>query len=287
MKQILLLLIVTFIISSVLSKVTEDAQFLSNLQAKLKREGNPWVADGESDIAKMPLEQFSKMLTLLPGNFSELPPETILPENTNLPNNFVCPHTPVKNQGNCGSCYSFAAVATYEGLAKKQGKNTLLSEQDFMMKANQCNGWYLDKSMALLQSAGGILVQSACPYLARPQKCATGGATHRIGGFGRSTDAATIKQSIHTFGPINVGFAVYADFRNYKSGYYKFTSGALQGYHAVAIVGYDDKGFYVKNSWGTGWGDQGYFRIEYSQMKNQVQFGTCFGGSYWATSIAK
>ena len=69
--------------------------------------------------------------------------------------------------------------------------------------------------------------------------------------------------------------AVYTDFYSYGSGVYSYAYGSLQGSHAILIVGYDDSGQYfsVKNSWGTGWGESGYFRIAYSQLTNQVGFG--------------
>ena len=69
--------------------------------------------------------------------------------------------------------------------------------------------------------------------------------------------------------------AVYSDFYNYVGGVYTYTSGSLVGYHAIIIVGYDDLGqyFIVKNSWGTGWGEQGYFRIAYSELTGVSEFG--------------
>ncbi|HMK64558.1 MAG TPA: C1 family peptidase, partial [Thermodesulfobacteriota bacterium] len=71
-------------------------------------------------------------------------------------------------------------------------------------------------------------------------------------------------------------FSVYADFFSYHGGIYSYTTGAYQGGHAVLIVGYDDVNqcFIVKNSWGTGWGESGYFRIAYNQMASPIYFGS-------------
>jgi hypothetical protein len=68
---------------------------------------------------------------------------------------------------------------------------------------------------------------------------------------------------------------VYDDFYYYTGGVYTHTSGNLAGAHAVLLVGYDDAGQYftVKNSWGTGWGEAGYFKIAYSEVKSVVNFG--------------
>jgi hypothetical protein len=68
---------------------------------------------------------------------------------------------------------------------------------------------------------------------------------------------------------------VYSDFYNYVSGVYKHTSGSYVGDHAIIIIGYNDASqyFIVKNSWGTGWGEQGYFRIAYSELTSATGFG--------------
>lgn len=83
---------------------------------------------------------------------------------------------------------------------------------------------------------------------------------------------AALKAAVYNRGPVNVGYMVYEDFSSYRSGVYEYTWGKAQGGHGVVIVGYDDtkQCFIVKNSWGTGWGENGYFRIAYSQVNNEV-----------------
>lgn len=260
---------------------------LQSLQDILRESGASWTA-GETSVSRMsPIEQES-LLGLLPGiyNLESFPPETV--ESTMVrASQFEAPHTPVRNQLQCGSCYSFGACASYEGWRLRQGVTTDLSEQWFMMKAKQigpqggCNGWYLDTSMNLLKNHG-VANESACQYKGVEQNCPSSAKVeHKIGGWASTKDANTIKNALHNNGPVYAGFAVYNDFMSYTGGYYEYKTGSLRGYHAVAIVGYDQTGFKVKNSWGTGWGERGYFRIKYSQMTNSVQFGTCFGGSYY------
>ena len=71
-------------------------------------------------------------------------------------------------------------------------------------------------------------------------------------------------------------FAVYSDFFSYRSGVYSYTTGTLAGYHAVLVVGWDDvnHALIVKNSWGTWWGESGYFRIAYSEITGVTHFGS-------------
>ena len=70
--------------------------------------------------------------------------------------------------------------------------------------------------------------------------------------------------TIKSNGPVTVGFSVYADLMAYKSGIYVPTSSQFEGLHAVKIVGYGSEFgvdyWIMANSWGTAWGEHGYFR---------------------------
>jgi hypothetical protein len=72
-----------------------------------------------------------------------------------------------------------------------------------------------------------------------------------------------------------VQFRVYSDFYYYRGGVYSYSGGYYEGNHAVLVTGYDDstQSFTVKNSWGAGWGEAGYFRVAYSQLSSTIMFG--------------
>jgi hypothetical protein len=76
-----------------------------------------------------------------------------------------------------------------------------------------------------------------------------------------------MKAFIAGTGPLTACFTVYEDFYYYTGGVYVHTSGSSVGGHCISIVGYNDEGQYwiAKNSWGTGWGEQGFFQIGYGQ----------------------
>jgi len=268
--------------------VNADPDELAELQKILQTSRASWEA-GETTFSQLsPIEQES-LLGLLPGigNMETLPEETISSEIVRA-ERYEAPHTGVRNQGSCGSCYSFGACASYESNMMVKNKGTFdLSEQDFMMKAKAigpyggCRGWYLDKAMDLLKDKG-VADENECPYKAVEQACPSSAkAKHKSNGWARTSDKETIKGALQKYGAVYVGFAVYSDFSYYKKGHYEHKSGYKRGYHAVAVVGYDDLGWYVKNSWGPGWGDKGYFWIKYNQMDNEIQFGKCFGGSFY------
>lgn len=247
-------------------------------------------------VSRMSDIEQENLLGLLPGimDMRNLPEETYFPETAVRLTRYETPVTPVKNQGSCGSCYSFGASATFEGyVLKVSGQTTDLSEQDFMMKAKAigpyggCQGWYLDTSMNLLRDKG-VTSESCCGYKAYETACPTNCTVqYKSTSYGRTSSLDGIKSALQQYGPVYCGFAVYSDFFNYQAGtVYRVNNNTLRGYHAVAIVGYDDakQAFKVKNSWGSGWGENGYFWIGYDQMTNKVQFGTCFGGSYYITA---
>jgi C1A family cysteine protease len=78
---------------------------------------------------------------------------------------------------------------------------------------------------------------------------------------------AAIKKWIATRGPVTGCFIVYADFLAYVGGIYQHVSGEKKGGHCVALVGYDDANscWIAKNSWGSTFGENGFFRIRYGE----------------------
>ena len=82
------------------------------------------------------------------------------------------------------------------------------------------------------------------------------------------------KNVLATKGPMVAGMAVYQDFSSYHTGVYHHVSGSLRGYHCISVVGYDDglKCWICKNSWNTGWGDGGFFKIGYGECQIDTSF---------------
>ncbi|KAL7071672.1 hypothetical protein ACQ4LE_009395 [Meloidogyne hapla] len=103
---------------------------------------------------------------------------------------------------------------------------------------------------------------------------------------GNSATVASIQREIQTNGPVVAIFAVYQDFMSYRSGVYFRTSNQHVGYHAVRIIGWGTQTCYnqkvdfwlAANSWGTGWGESGFFKIrrgvnEVGFEKYEISFG--------------
>jgi len=188
--------------------------------------------------------------------------------------------TPVKDQGQCGSCWAFSATGSTEGahfIAK--GDLPSLSEQQLMdcssSEGNQgCNGGFMDYAFQYIID-NGITTEAAYPYRAVDGTCKTGkpvAATIRSFKDVTPNNNAALKSAIN-IGPVSI--AIEADqsgFQFYQSGVFSGTCGATLD-HGVLAVGYGtDAGtpyYIVKNSWGLSWGEAGYIRLVDAPTKNR------------------
>jgi C1A family cysteine protease len=211
--------------------------------------------------------------------------------------------TSAKNQGSCGSCWAFATVSCFESIINIAWDNPDLdldlSEQyilSCLSQAGSCSGGYPHTAFKLIQSTSssgnyhnGLIPEDCMPYRADDtipcsDKCEDWEnklvQLEDYGYFRPSfpEDIDTIKSAIMTYGPVVTLFYATSDFARWGSAHhnsdefypYVEHSGAN---HAVIIVGWKDDssiangGYWiVKNSWGTGWGYDGFFNIEYGSL---------------------
>jgi C1A family cysteine protease len=226
-------------------------------------------------------EFFSTMTGLLPerpvGNDVHVAPAGFAPEDS-VDWRSKGAVTPVKNQGQCGSCWAFSTTGSLEGamfIKNKQLPN--LSEQQLVdcagSSGNQgCNGGLMDYAFTWI-STNGICSESDYPYVARDQSCKKGcksvGKNKGFKDVQQGSESALI--SAVALAPVSV--AIEADqsaFQFYSGGVFSASCGT-QLDHGVLAVGYSAQGsqkyWIVKNSWGTSWGEQGYIRMV--QGKNE------------------
>jgi len=189
--------------------------------------------------------------------------------------------TGVKNQGNCGSCWSFSTTGALEGAYKiKYGSLPSLSEQQLVScdsTDSGCNGGWMDNAFTWVKKNGGITTESAYPYTS-----GNTGASGTCSKSGYTNDPKTAPASFTDVTPKNVNalmsavvqqpvsIAIQANqvaFQSYKSGVLTGTCGTRLD-HGVLLVGYGHDSasnldfWKVKNSWGPTWGENGYIRIK-------------------------
>lgn len=196
----------------------------------------------------------------------------------------------VKNQGQCGSCWAFSTVGALEGLhAVKTGKLVEYSEQalvDCSHNGNQgCNGGLMDYAFEYVEKKG-IPTESKYPYDARAERCQNYDSSFKIGGFVDvpRQDPIQMKAALNVQ-PVSIAVAVNTDFQFYSSGVMDFTCPPNLN-HGVLAVGYghdEELGqdyWLVKNSWGTGWGENGFFRLLRTDEYGPQQCGILESASY-------
>jgi len=180
--------------------------------------------------------------------------------------------TPVKNQGQCGSCWAFSTTGGLEGAWQiSSGMLTSMSEQFFVDCSKQnsgCNGGLMDYAFSFAKSQN-VATESSYPYTARDGSCKSSYSTAipagGVTGYTDVSNSASALKSALDNGPVSV--AIEADqsvFQQYTGGV--ITSGCgSQLDHGVLAVGYDGNTIKVKNSWGSSWGMQGYVSMDASQ----------------------
>jgi len=185
--------------------------------------------------------------------------------------------TPVKNQGQCGSCYSFSATGALEGAHKKvHGVLPSLSEQEIVDCSGRygnygCRGGWYQSSWRYIKDAGGDESERAYPYTARQGRCnfnkgyvVAGVKSYHDTQPGSEQD---LTQALAQVGPVSVAIdASASSFRRYRSGvHYSRSCSSRRLNHAVLAVGFGSEGgrnyYLVKNSWGTRWGAGGYIKM--------------------------
>lgn len=231
-----------------------------------------------------------------------------------LPTNFDWREVPgviseVKNQGHCGSCWTFSSTGCLEAhVALKYGSwhRSLLSEQQLLECAQKfnnqgCAGGLPSHAFQYIQHAGGLDTELNYPYTATDDETCKFNASERSpptpflprsAGIGAQVpggsvnltvgDEDALKYHLATTGPVSIAYQVADDFRDYQGGVYTSTrckNGAMDVNHAVVAVGYGtdpDSGldyWLVKNSWDYTFGLEGYFKIE--AYKNMCGVADC------------
>jgi len=179
--------------------------------------------------------------------------------------------TPVKNQGQCGSCWSFSTTGSTEGAWQiATGKLVSLSEQQLMDCStaegdHSCQGGLMDYGFEYIVKNGGIDTEADYPYKMANEACNSAKEKTIAAMIASHVDVpqnsdAQMAAAIAK-GPVSIAIeADQAGFQHYSSGVFSGPCGTKLD-HGVLAVGYSETAYIVKNSWGPSWGDAGYIQL--------------------------
>jgi len=223
----------------------------------------------------------NRLTSMTSGSQADIPvPETTTPTSWDWRTKGAV--SPVKNQGQCGSCWDFSATETTESVCFLAGyPMTLLSEQQVLQCDTTdygCNGGYPWTAYQYVIKAGGYDTEAAYPYTAEggPSSndcqfkkggvvaCKTASWKY-VGTGGQKNNEANMQTFMAANSPLSV--CVDAEtWMNYQSGVVKAKGCGTSIDHCVQAVGWTtDSGtnaWIVRNSWGTDWGMQGYLYVQ-------------------------
>lgn len=263
------------------NKILKSTDDLSNINSAIIENEAKWTAS-ETSISKLKDYEKKFLLGANHEDYSDLNNEKYI-STSNLPDYFDWRDfndenwiTPIKNQKNCGSCVAFGVIAVLESVIQIKSNNIFepdLSEAKlFFCGGGSCGfGWWPTEALEHLKTEG-VPDEEALPY-SNPQyiNCNDGDNNWKsrrvkISSY-NSIGNSQIKEYLIDYGPLVVTFKVYEDFYYYNSGIYEHIWGSRQGGHCVTLIGYNDIEEYwiCKNSWGTNWGENGYFNIKYRE----------------------
>ena len=210
--------------------------------------------------------------------------------------------SPIDDQGQLGSCTGNAIAGAIDLIDKKTQNKILRVSRLFIYyqerllegSINYDAGAYIRDGIKACYTYGAPQ-ESLWPYTiskfaVKPSTASYADALNRkVTGYQRCVDFNSVKAAVAAGNPVIVGFTVYASFEgalNNTTGMMPYPNVATEqvlGGHAVCIVGYNDNlnggRFICRNSWGTGWGDRGYFYMPYQVIKN-----TSMSSDFWTIS---
>lgn len=214
--------------------------------------------------------------------------------------------TLIKSQSPCGNCWAFAINGATEAIVKLKGGGELDLSEQFLTNCNtssrSCNsgGWWnhglplYTNTLSLQNSGPGMVYEAAFPYVGQDVACPANlehqqtivdwkelSEWQKIAGewVKPVASVADIQQTIQIYGPVPTAVCVGSAFQSYRGGIFNTDEKAdCDGRvnHAVVLTGWDDTEgvWYLRNSWGTQWGEDGTMRIKYGV--SNIGYGTVY-----------
>jgi len=233
----------------------------------------PWEKNKEPlEVYKITIESEGKYTGTYTSSIKPIEPVNYGESTRALPAAFSWQSqcTKVKDQGSCGSCWSFTTTGSFEAVVNIWDNTPLDFSEQFLVNCHTassgCSGG--SNSSYSMYTKFGAVNEVDLPYKQADGTCGT--YTYHQKGISYKTvtnSVASIKQAVYDYGPIYTAINAGNNFQNYSSGILTQTDGTTLN-HAVLICGWDDNNgtnghWIIKNSWGPNWGESGYLKVKY------------------------
>lgn len=190
----------------------------------------------------------------------------------------------VKDQGSTGSCVAHACSSVIEFHNKRQKANDTIFSTEFIYGYRPLGyyvgeGMYLRDALKTIQKVGDVPLTTLrgnheCPEAmeaveANIEEYKDIAYPNRVSTYMRVNSEQDIKQALMKYGPVLVSMPWHATYK-LKNGVYTYEGTTTRGNHCVFIYGWDERGWLVHNSWGSGWGQKGKFVVPFDFKWNEA-----------------
>merc|ERR1719150_3447579 len=247
------------------------------LEAEELQKQNPLAEFGATKFSDWTREEVKASLTnYVPTNATNYPAMDLshLPTDVAASIDWTGKYTtPVKDQGQCGSCWAFSAVEQIESdIMRETGQTLTLSTQELVDctgsggRRNGCQGGEPSAAYRVVEQLGGIERESSYRYTARNGNCqfSRSRVAVKVSGYksvGRRSESS-MQSYVGSTGPLSVCVDANS-WNSYRGGIMTSCGNSID--HCVQIVGYGTSGstsyWKVRNSWGRNWGESGHVRV--------------------------
>ena len=279
-RTTILLILVSMCMAQLAVGVSDETTRILQIASEIRTHDAGWVAGPTSVSGLTPAE---KRLLSLPDPIPEPIGELVTaPTRVDFSEKFDWRDeggvTPVRSQGSCGSCWAFSAIGAVESaiLIYTNEIDIDLSEQHLISSccsAGSCSGGWPDWALDYVRDTG-VPDEICFPNTGKDCACdpCTGWqdrAWQITGHVYIQPTENDFKYALLEYGPVSVVLTVPNDWYYYRAGVYTPVTNVGWANHAVLLVGWDDSDdcWIIKNSWGKGWGENGYARVKYGDLE--------------------